>query len=63
MLNHKLVIEKKPDGTIIYHCTVCNGIESSLPTDCPGIRMTERELDLVHDNRMDYIGNRWIRKW
>lgn len=37
-------------------CTVCGGAESSMPTACPGRRMTSGELEDVQACRLDYTG-------
>lgn len=42
-------------------CTVCNGAEGSLPTDCPGRRMSAWEADEVQASRLDYRGGIWVR--
>jgi len=35
-------------------CTVCGGAEASLPTDCPGIKMTDTQQDAVQAGDLDY---------
>lgn len=41
-------------------CTVCGGAEGSLPTHCPGYRMSELQHDLVYAGRLDYRDNNWV---
>ena len=41
-------------------CTVCNGAESSLPSECPGKPMTSEQLDMVSERRLDYIQGHWL---
>jgi hypothetical protein len=36
-------------------CVVCGGAESCLPTECPGSRMTGRQLDLISAGNLDYV--------
>lgn len=38
----------------LFACTVCEGLEGSVPTDCPGRAMTEAESDGVHRGEIDY---------
>jgi hypothetical protein len=35
-------------------CTVCGGGEGTLPTDCPGERMTATQQDAVYAGSLDY---------
>jgi hypothetical protein len=56
------------DGTCVVcggglaYCHTCGGAEGSLPTDCPGERMTELREQLVYDGVLDYVrGCGWVR--
>lgn len=40
-------------------CTICGGAEASMPTECPGVRMTNEEQDLVQDGKLDYFNGHW----
>jgi hypothetical protein len=45
----------------LFSCTACNGFEGTLPTDCPGVYMTEEQADAVYDGKLDYREERgWI---
>lgn len=45
----------------LFLCSVCHGAEGSLPTDCPGVRMTEIQETLVYDGQLDYReGKGWV---
>jgi hypothetical protein len=45
----------------LFDCTVCGGFEGSLPTDCPGMRMTDEERDQVYAGHIDYREDRgWV---
>lgn len=44
----------------LFACTICNGFEGSVPTDCPGVPMTEEQADAVYDGKLDY---REFRGW
>lgn len=45
----------------LFLCKRCGGGEGSLPTDCPGERMTAEEKDLVYAEKLNYIRNRgWV---
>lgn len=41
-------------------CTVCKGGEASLPTHCPGVKMTAEQQDDVQAGRLDFAGGEWI---
>ena len=44
------------------HCKVCGGAEGTLPTECPGERMTEQqELD-VWDSVIDFKDGKWVTR-
>lgn len=49
---------ERDDG--LAHCKVCGGAEASLPTECPGVRMTESQQDLVQWGDLDYSLGRWV---
>jgi hypothetical protein len=36
-------------------CKVCIGAEGALPTHCPGVPMTEEQMDDVYECRRDYV--------
>lgn len=40
-------------------CTVCGGGEASLPTHCPGRKMTARESDEVQAGQLDFKNGQW----
>lgn len=43
-------------------CTRCGGGEGSLPTDCPGVRMSADDADLVYAGVLDHRrGRGWVR--
>lgn len=48
------------DGGLLA-CTVCDGFEGSIPTDCPGVPMTQQQADDVYAGKVDYRDGRgWI---
>ncbi len=49
----------REDG--LQHCRVCNGGEGSLPTECPGRRMTDEEEEHVYEGMLDFKGGIWYR--
>jgi len=49
---------ERDDG--LQHCKVCNGAEASLPTECPGVKMTESQQDLVQNGYIDYVRSQWM---
>ena len=40
-------------------CSVCGGVEASLPTECPGARMTGEQEEAVHAGTLDFLGGKW----
>lgn len=43
-------------------CTICKGFEGTLPTQCPGVAMTEDEQELVYRHYLDFKDGQWYRK-
>lgn len=43
----------------LAHCKVCGGAEGTLPSECPGRRLTETEEASVWAGRMDYRRAKW----
>lgn len=41
-------------------CDVCGGGEASLPTECPGVGMTEEQSRAVRYGKLDFIGGVWM---
>ena len=48
---------EREDG--FQHCSVCGGIEASLPTHCPGRLMTSGERDGVQYDGLNFAGGKW----
>ncbi len=44
----------------LFICAICNGAESQLPTDCPGYKLSEEQLDLISQGVANFKGGRWI---
>ncbi|WVR18155.1 hypothetical protein JXVLWARM_CDS_0104 [Burkholderia phage Bm1] len=42
----------------LFLCTVCGGAEGSLPTKCPGYRMTIDQQDEVYAGRLNFTDRR-----
>ncbi len=40
-------------------CMVCGGAEGSLPTECPGIRMTNQQEEEVYKKELDFVDGAW----
>lgn len=43
-------------------CKVCGGAEGSLPTACPGRKMTSVEQDSVYAGKIDFTNGQWVAK-
>ncbi len=54
-LKHELY-ERDDD---LAHCKVCGGAEGSLPTHCPGTRMTPLQERGVQDGTAEFMGGKW----
>jgi hypothetical protein len=40
-------------------CEVCGGGEASLPSECPGVRMSGKQMDAVQAGTLNYIRGAW----
>ncbi len=40
-------------------CEVCKGAEASLPTDCPGRRLTHTEEDAIVAGALNFVDGQW----
>ena len=62
---HKQLECKDPDcgGTCnaccLAMCAVCGGAEGSLPTECPGVKMTTQVECQVYEGVIDYYDGAW----
>lgn len=50
-------LHDREDG--LAHCKVCGGAEGSLPTECPGARMSEVEEGAVYAGLFDFRNGYW----
>lgn len=48
-------------GELAY-CEVCGGAEGSMPTDCPGVRMTAEQSDNVYARKQDFLKGEWVTR-
>lgn len=48
----------REDG--LRHCKLCGGAEGSLPTHCPGKRMTDEMEQAVFAGKLDFKGGAWV---
>lgn len=44
----------------LYGCSVCGGLEGSMPSTCPGTTMTTTQLDEVYAGRLDFRDGLWV---
>lgn len=56
-INPKHELHDHEEG--LAHCKVCNGAEGSLPTHCPGRKMTDDEEAAVYAGMTDFHNQRW----
>ena len=45
---------------ILYLCETCGGAEASLPSECPGRRMSAMEEELVQAKLLDFKSGGWV---
>jgi hypothetical protein len=57
-LPHVPYERERDDGLV--HCKVCGGAEASLPTHCPGERMSEETESDVQNGLTDYRDGQWV---
>jgi hypothetical protein len=43
----------------LFACSVCGCLEGSTPDECPGVRMTEEQIDAVYGGRLNFRGGEW----
>ena len=41
-------------------CSTCGGAEGSLPTECPGRKMSIAEEQRVYAKYLDFLSGRWV---
>jgi hypothetical protein len=44
---------------LLRSCVACHGSERSLPTECPGRPMSDREVGAVYAGTLDYRHGTW----
>ena len=46
----------------LFLCSVCNGAEGSLPTDCPGTKMTLEQEERVYLGKLNFLESQggWV---
>lgn len=73
--NHGHVWEtcKKEDGTDCgqpYGCILCNlsvcavcvAAEGTLPSECPGKKISDADQQLIYTGTLDFVGGQWINR-
>lgn len=43
----------------LWACTICCGLEGSMPSTCPGQRMTHEQTRAVYAGTLDYRNGQW----
>jgi hypothetical protein len=46
----------------LFFCKLCGGVEGSLATECPGVRITEQQQDDIYAGKLDFVGGEWREK-
>ena len=44
----------------LFNCIRCGAAEGQLPTDCPGVKMTETQKDETFIGALDFKDDRWV---
>lgn len=55
---HQLEPVPKREG--LTQCELCGGAEGTLPSHCPGNRMSPSMGDLVYQGKLDFKDGKWI---
>lgn len=48
-------------GCNLFMCDVCGGAEGSLPTHCPGRKLTPQEGEDIYSGEIDFKDGGWIK--
>lgn len=51
-----------PCGGGLAVCVICKGAEGSLPTECPGAKMTSEQDEAIMAGKLDYVDGKWVEK-
>lgn len=51
------ILEARVDG--VRRCVVCQGEDTSIPTDCPGTAMDIKSRTAITDGLLDFKGGAW----
>lgn len=46
----------------LTHCRTCHGSDGSLPTHCPGRRLTGDEQEAIYTGHLDFIEGTWAKQ-
>ncbi len=46
----------------LFCCGVCGGAEGSLPSECPGTKMSNETSELVFKSTLDFKDGHWMRR-
>ena len=53
-------IKDRNGEVVLALCRVCGGVEGSLPSDCPGKKMSSLDMDMVYEGLKDFKDDEWI---
>lgn len=42
-------------------CAVCGATADCATTECPKTQMTDKEREQVEEDKLDFVGGRWVR--
>lgn len=42
-------------------CEVCGCFEGSLPSECPGEKVSEERQTSIYNGKIDFRGGKWVR--
>lgn len=49
-------------GGGLVSCVRCHGTEGTLPTECPGRPMSDREVNAVYRRALDFRAGTWVAR-
>jgi hypothetical protein len=53
-------IKDRNGEVVLALCRICNGAEASMPTQCPGVKMTPEQKDEVQAGTLDFDEGCWL---
>lgn len=59
-INAPAAILDRNGEVVLSLCKICGGAESSMPTECPGFRLSVLQLEDISDGLLDFRSGRMV---